>query len=57
MTTAQMNKDLGAERATATTTHMEHLGAKPDMDNPRAKLDSRSKASHELESQKCARLV
>ena len=27
------------------------------MDNPRAKLDSRPKASHELESQKCARLV
>ena len=36
---------------------MDNSGAIPDMDNPRAKLDSRPKASHELESQKCARLV
>ena len=42
---------------TTMTTHMDNSGATPDMDNPRAKLDSRPKASLELESQKCARSV
>ena len=47
----------GRAQAVTRTTQMDNSGAIPDMDNPRAKLDSRPKASHELESQKCARLV